>query len=905
MTPERWKRVEKLYHSVLAREPAERTAFLQEACADDEALRQEVESLLAQQTEAENFIEAPALEVEAKGRAKDQAESTVVIRSRSPSHSLVGQTISHYRILEKLGEGGMGVVYKAQDLRLERLVALKFLPHHLTPEEDEKVRFIREAKAASALDHPNIGTIYEIAETEDGQMFIVMAYYEGKTLKKKIECGSLPVKEAVDIAAQIALGLAKAHSQQIVHRDVKPGNILVTPEGVVKIIDFGLAKLGGVTKITQTGTTVGTVAYISPEQARGEEVDRRTDVWSLGVVLYEMLTGQLPFPGDHVEAVLHSILTGKPKPLRQLCGDVPIEVERIIHRALEKDLKSRYASAAEVLKDLNEYHSRLTLPEMRLGGWKLLSGWVRQKRVAIPGLLILLVLGSLLGWLFHRQAKVRWARDEALPEISRLIDEEKYMAAFALAQKAERYIPNDLKLNKLLSSMTHVVSIRTMPPQAKIYFKEYSAAGGQWTYLGQSPLENVKSPWGGFRFKVEKDGFNTLETVEDPGFVVVLGSNAISFSLEPIGSSLPSMVRVSAWRSPFAPNIPGYEALEPVELPDYWMDKYEVTNKEFKRFVDAGGYEKRQFWKYPFLREAHELSWEEAMSKLRDRTGRAGPSTWELGSFPEGQDDYPVSGVSWYEAAAYAQFVGKNLPTIYHWNNAAMTVMSSYIAPLSNFGSKGPARVGSYRGISRSGTYDMAGNVKEWCWNETNQGRRYILGGAWDEPGYMFNDADAQSPFDRHSNFGFRCVKYSPQQILSKSVTGPIPPPVRSYGREKPVSDEIFRAYQSMFSYDRKELDQVIESVDETGEYWKQETITFTPAHGGERALALLFLPKRFAPPYQTVVYMAWGEHIIDDYQMRVVDFIIKSGRAVLCPMCSSISPKRTIPIRLVFTETM
>jgi eukaryotic-like serine/threonine-protein kinase len=221
----RWEQVEKLYHSALELDQSQRKAFLDEACAGDEELRRGVELLLLHQPSAENFIEVPALEALAKGLAADSP--TVVTPVKLSSHSMIGKTVSHYRILEKLGEGGMGVVYKAQDLKLERQVALKFLPHHIRGDEEEKVRFIREAKAASALDHPNIGTVHEIAETEDGQLFIVMAHYEGETLKQKIKRGPLAVKEAVDIAAQIALGLSKAHSQQIVHRDIKPSNVVV------------------------------------------------------------------------------------------------------------------------------------------------------------------------------------------------------------------------------------------------------------------------------------------------------------------------------------------------------------------------------------------------------------------------------------------------------------------------------------------------------------------------------------------------------------------------------------------------------------------------------------------------------------------------------------------------------
>ncbi len=225
---------------------------------------------------------------------------------------MVGKTISHYKILEKLGEGGMGVVYKAEDTKLERFVALKFLPYHLSQDEENKKRFIHEAKAASALDHNNICTIHEIGETQHGQMFIAMACYEGESLKEKIEHGPMALEEAVDVAIQISQGLAKAHSKEIIHRDIKPANILITGDDIVKIVDFGLAKLADRTMLTKEGTTLGTASYMSPEQTQGTEVDKRTDIWALGVVLYEMITGKQPFEGDYEQAVMYSIMLEDP-----------------------------------------------------------------------------------------------------------------------------------------------------------------------------------------------------------------------------------------------------------------------------------------------------------------------------------------------------------------------------------------------------------------------------------------------------------------------------------------------------------------------------------------------------------------------------------------------------------------
>lgn len=273
--------------------------------------------------------------------------------------SLIGKTISHYKIQKKLGGGGMGVVYQAEDTRLKRTVALKFLPPDLTSDEDAKKRFMHEAQAASALEHHSICTIHEIDETRDSQMFICMAYYEGETLKQKIKHGLLHIDEGINIAIQIAQGLARAHEAGMIHRDIKPANIMITDHGEVKIVDFGLAKLTGQTTVTKPGVTPGTVAYMSPEQIKGVEVDHRTDIWSFGVMLYEMLTGELPFKGDYDQAVLYSILNEEPSSLTKINSHIPIELEYLVKKCLKKEIRHRYGHSYELIDDLERLKWKL------------------------------------------------------------------------------------------------------------------------------------------------------------------------------------------------------------------------------------------------------------------------------------------------------------------------------------------------------------------------------------------------------------------------------------------------------------------------------------------------------------------------------------------------------------------
>ena len=318
---------------------------------------------------------------------------------------MIGQTISHYRILEKLGEGGMGIVYKAEDTKLKRTVALKFLPKEYTKDKEAKERFIQEAQAAAGLDHQYICNVYEINETEENQMFIAMAHYEGETLKEKIASHPLPISKAINITIQIAEGLKEAHEKGIVHRDIKSANIMITKKDQAKIMDFGLAKLKGQSTLTKIGTTVGTAAYMSPEQAMGKEVDHRTDIWSLGVVLYEMLTGQLPFKGDYEQAVIYSILNEKPEPVATIKKDIPVELDDIISRSVAKKPDQRYKQVGEMLADLKQLKQQYSMEEVPM------TQGISQKpsfnllKLLIPGIALLATIIIIAGFFLFKGEK--------------------------------------------------------------------------------------------------------------------------------------------------------------------------------------------------------------------------------------------------------------------------------------------------------------------------------------------------------------------------------------------------------------------------------------------------------------------------------------------------------------------
>jgi len=458
-------------------------------------------------------------------------------------------------------------------------------------------RFAREARAASALNHSHIVTIHDIdRDSSEGadRDFIVMEYVDGTSLDRLLEQALLPVPEALDYAVQIASALAAAHAAGIVHRDVKPANVMLSKSGEAKLVDFGLAKLvepspgddstptvsAGLR--TEQGTVLGTPSYMSPEQAEGRPVDARSDVFSFGSVLYEMLAGRRPFLGDSQVSVRKAVLTTTPPSPRATRSEIPPDVERIVFRCLQKEPEARYASGAELLRDLEQARTRAAVgPPL----------W-RRPRVAVPAGLALFAALSAGAWFVARSARIERAR-RALPEIARLDAEDQNVAAFRLAPRVLPDLPADAEAQRLWESLTFEYSVDAEPEGADVSWKSYGEPESAWEALGPTPIRNVRLTRLWPRWRIQKPGFEPVE--------IAPRDLTLHVKLRPAGSVPKGMVWVPGGQTAVEDKI--------VQRDGFWLDQYEVTNRQFQAFIDAGGYRKASTGSSPSSRRAVKFRW--------------------------------------------------------------------------------------------------------------------------------------------------------------------------------------------------------------------------------------------------------------------------------------------------------
>ena len=792
-----------------------------------------------------------------------------------------GTSFGPYQISDQLGAGGMGVVYRAHDSRLQRDVAIKVLPADALGDESARARFRREALALAKLSHPNIATLYDLGEQGDVS-YLVMECVAGESLASMLERGPLLIRDVLALGIEIAGALDEAHGQGIIHRDLKPANVMVTPKGHAKVLDFGLAKLIAPTDTasglshTETVGAVGTLFYMSPEQANGEAIDGRTDVWSLGVLLYEALTGSPPFRAASALGVLSAISAGSPVPIADLRPEVPNALTAIVMRALAKEPADRYQTAADVQRALSSVLAGLDAPAIAPRGIR--RTWFVAGSVAF---VVALAIG---GFVFQRADRRRWAREQAVPEATREALDHP-LAAFLLLQRAQRYVPADSQVTALLVASTRSVSVGSSPSGASVEVQDY-IGDSTWYPLGVTPLTAVV-PRGYLRWRLTQPG-------REPVVAAPPSSSSMHFALDSMRGAPAGMVYVpgSGWESFIA--FIGW--VGPFKLPSFYLDKFEVTNRDYQAFVDAGGYEKPIYWTEKFARAGREITRADAMQMLRDSTARPGPSTWKGGHYPEGRADYPVSGVSWYEAAAYARWAGKSLPAMAQWYYAAPPDVAGSTVKASNITRQSLAPVGAFHGVGPFGTYDMAGNVREWVATPVDADRRLILGASWASPSYLYSEPEALSAFDRSPLNGFRCTRNL--QPVPAGALATLTPLERDFTKA-PASDAVFNAYRLLYAYDKTPLDARIEGIAHDGADWREERVSFAAAYGSERVTAYLFVPKHVKPPYQTIVFFP-SARILDLSNSAALgdtaffDYVVQSGRAVLYPIYQETYERRT-----------
>jgi formylglycine-generating enzyme required for sulfatase activity/predicted esterase len=828
-----------------------------------------------------------------------------------------------YQLDRELGRGGMATVYLAHDLRHSRAVAVKVLRGDLIAALGPE-RFAREIAVTARLDHPHILSLLDSGSAE-GLFYYVMPFVEGQSLRDRLARErQLPLEEALAITRELADALNYAHDLGVIHRDVKPENVLLAG-GHARLADFGIARLvtalnaSDSQALTGTGVMVGTPAYMSPEQAVGDrDVDRRTDVYSLAAVTYEMLAGQPPHTGATLEAVVQKKLREPVSSLTVVRDAVPPEVDEAVRKALARVPADRFTTTvayAEALERGRGAARPQSMPQAPRSHATTSASATTHLGVSVPprrraGLaypmtvLLAAAVGAGLFWYFGSDADSQWLAAEALPLAERALDVADFESAYAVANEIRTRMPDSPELAELWPRLSWRVTLDSVPRGAKAFRQAFNSADAAWEELGVTPLVDIRFPFGVSRLRFELDGYRPLERA--------IGGGHLNWEeLTPRGlvANAPDMLLVapetfkldsSATLPADKVRVPGWPLGDGLQAREFLLGRYEVTNAEYKAFVDAGGYRRRELWD-PIVVNGRALGWDEAMRTFVDRTGRPGPSTWEAGDYGEGQEAYPVAGVSWYEASAYARFVGQELPTAPHWQQALANSMFPWLLPVSNFGGQGPSPVGESRAMTHVGAYDLTGNVREWTSTAVGA-ERIILGGSWNDPYYLAGATEtATSPADRSPSNGFRLAVTEDEPAVAERLRAPIERTAVSTAEQPPVSDEVYAAYGRVFDYQQGPLNASVERVDRT-RIWTRERVAFDAGYGAERVLLHLYLPVAGQPPYQTVVYWpGWDTFALDDideYFAKQLDFVVKSGRAVAFPIYKGIFDRRVGNVR-------
>jgi len=870
-----------LFRIAVTLESAElRQAYLRQSCEGNPSLRLRLERLLAADSRQRNDLLSLA----------DSEETPEPTGNADCFPRVMG-----YRILERLGEGGSATVYKAEKKgSLRQPVALKILKTSLA-DEKAAFRFSIEQSTLATLNHPYVAAAHAAGESEEGFPYVVIEYVDGLPITVYCDDRELSLRDRLNLFCLVCEGVQHAHYKGIIHRDLKPSNILIQEidhRPQPKIIDFGIAKTVVPQSLSSRHATrdcelLGTLEYMSPEQLSGQQqtVDTRSDIYALGVVLHELLTGRVPFAEqlaacpslEHMLSMIRTQLPPKASDslptgpsaattaasrsttLSELTRTLRKDVDCIVAHALEKHRDDRYSSANSLRDDITRYlqHQPILARPPHFLRRLILAAERNESRIRrsafITGFLAIFTVALLL-WQSHHRANLLeeqqqqqvYVRTEVLPSIAALSRDGKNLSAFLQAREVQPFLANDAAFQRLWQQLHITASSEAVETGTAVSVRNTWDPEGHWHLLARAPFQDIPLPSGPLRVRLDR-----------PGFV----SRELQLHL-PTAFSSPAACRLIAQPDDRAGSvwIPGNttagSGLTPPINAAFWLDRTEVSNADYLEFVQAGGYENPTFWQTTlFVRDDAPLTFAEAMSLFVDQTGRPGPSTWRNGTFPNHAGAFPVSGVSWFEAAAYASYRAASLPTVHHWEWAASTDQPGIVAAQGNHMSGQPAPCGTTDAVGRFDARELAGNVREWCWNADEAGQRYSMGGDYLSPAYAFTSRLALSPWDRSPQNGFRCMQ--PAEGAGDNALLNTVPNGRQIIFEQPRIP--FEQLERWYTYDRHTpLDpMVVREATALAErpQLQHEIVEITTAYGDGRFQLHLLFPQGLQGPAETIVF--------------------------------------------------